>query len=73
MEAGLDADAFIQMFAASMAANMMIVAAVAGFALLFKEDREARAQGRKFNAPGYAYALALVPIALAIFAGYAVS
>lgn len=69
----MDADAFIQMFAASMAANMMIVAAIAGFALLFKEDREARAQGRKFKAPGYAYALALVPIALAISAGYAVS
>lgn len=69
----MDGVAFIQMFAASMAANMMIVAAIAGFALLFKEDRDARAQGRKFSAPGYAYALALVPIALAISAGYVVS
>ena len=69
----MNGDQMIQMFAMAAAANMLTVAAIAGFALLFREDREARAQGRKFKAPGYAYALALIPIALAMLSIYHVS
>lgn len=64
---------FVEMFAIAMAANMMTVAAIAGFALLFREDREARAAGRKFKAPGYAFALAFVPIILAVSSFFYVS
>lgn len=66
-------DIFLQVIAASLAANMLTLAAVAGFVLLFREDRDARMQGRKFNAPGYAYALALVPLVLAMTSIYYVS
>lgn len=69
----MEADTFLPMFVASMAANMFVVAAIAGFVLLFREDRDARAEGRKFNAPGYYYVLALLPVALAVFAGFAIS
>lgn len=66
MEAGLTDGQLIEVFAMVAVANMMTVAAIAGFALLFREDRAARAEGRKFRAPGYAYALALIPVALAV-------
>ena len=57
---------FVEFFAIAIGANMMTVAAIAGFALLFREDRAARSEGRKFKAPGYAFVLAFVPIILAV-------
>ena len=73
MEAGLDADAFIQMFAASMAANVFTAMAVIGVVMFSRYEKRAKEEGRKLQVPPFVYALILMPAAFAAVTLYYVS
>lgn len=69
----MDADFFLQVFAASMAANVFTAMAILGFVLFARAEREAKEAGRKQKTPGYVYVLVLLPAAIGMASLYAVS